>query len=163
MEPLAVDMALVTVVVRHEVAVEACRVAEMVAAVEKVFSAENITHGELSLVLTDDARIAPLNLAYRGYDKPTDVLSFADGESPAPDLPVYWGDLIVSVERAVKQAHESGHTVSAELQLLSVHGALHLLGYDHLNAADYQKMWARQREVLQSMAVNVQIPTLSFP
>jgi probable rRNA maturation factor len=88
---------------------------------------------ELTLTLTDDARIQQLNRDYRGQDRPTDVLSFSQIEGdpefiPAPNGTLNLGDVIISVETAERQA--KGELID-ELRLLAVHGALHLLGYDH--------------------------------
>lgn len=107
--------------------------------------------GTLSLVLTDDVAMRALNQTYRGIDKTTDVLSFEDGTSPAPDLPIYWGDLIISVEQAQRQADQGGHMLVAELTLLTVHGCLHLLGYDHATVAEQAEMWRVQAAVLTTL------------
>ncbi|HEY1808716.1 MAG TPA: rRNA maturation RNase YbeY [Acidobacteriaceae bacterium] len=86
-------------------------------------------HGEVSVLLTGDARIRRLNRQFRRKDKPTDVLSF-----PAPDLPgdhSVAGDLAISVETAARQAEDLGHSLGVEVQVLILHGLLHLAGYDH--------------------------------
>jgi probable rRNA maturation factor len=85
--------------------------------------------GEVSVLLTGDAHIRRLNRQFRRKDKPTDVLSF-----PAPEIPGdqnLAGDLAISVETAVRQAEDLGHTLAVELQILLLHGLLHLAGYDH--------------------------------
>jgi probable rRNA maturation factor len=109
--------------------------------------------GELTLVITDDEGIQVLNRDFLGIDAPTDVLSFSAQEDSgpfvaAPEAAAYLGDVIVSYPRAVEQAQEHGHTAEQELNLLVVHGILHLLGYDH--AAEDQKaaMWERQEAIL---------------
>ena len=86
---------------------------------------------ELTVVLTNDARLHELNHQYRKIDGPTDVLSFpADPGAGDPDEPPYLGDVVISIERARHQAEKEGQSLGAELQLLAVHGTLHLLGYD---------------------------------
>ncbi len=83
--------------------------------------------GEVNLLLTDDTRIRTLNKIYRGKNKATDVLSFpaaANGEGVA-------GDLAISVDTAHHQAEEHGHSLDVEVQVLTLHGLLHLAGYDH--------------------------------
>lgn len=83
-----------------------------------------------TLVLVDDARIQELNRDFRGYDRPTDVLSFPAGETP-PDAEPYLGDIVISVETAGRQARRRSDSLQRELRVLALHGFLHLLGYDH--------------------------------
>lgn len=85
--------------------------------------------GEVSVLLTGDAHIRLLNRRFRHKDKPTDVLSFPAAE--VPGRPLVAGDLAISVETAARQAEELGHSLAAELQILILHGFLHLAGYDH--------------------------------
>ena len=88
---------------------------------------------EIGVTLTDDRDIHAVNLANRGVDAPTDVLSFPIDE---PDLDTgcrYLGDMVLSLERAEAQAEEYGGGYAHEAQYLTVHSVLHLLGYDHLD------------------------------
>ena len=108
---------------------------------------------DVSVVITDDAKVQSLNLQFRGVDAPTDVLSFGEEEtgSPfvtAPQAPLYLGDVILSFPRAQAQARELGHSTAEELRLLIVHGVLHLLGYDHATPEEQALMWARQDALL---------------
>jgi probable rRNA maturation factor len=98
--------------------------------------------GEVSVLLTTDRRIRRLNRQYRGIDKATDVLSF-----PADSLVQKQekGDLAISVETARRQAAEQGHALTSELQLLILHGLLHLAGYDH--ETDTGRMARREAEL----------------
>lgn len=110
-------------------------------------------HSGLTLVITDDATIQQLNSTYRGIDAPTDVLSFATADSPddfvtPAELPPYLGDVIVSLPTALVQAAEHGQPTEQEVALLIVHGCLHLLGYDHGEDDERQRMWALQDEIL---------------
>ena len=118
---------------------------------------------ELAVVVTNDRALHELNRRHRGVDAPTDVLAFADEtRGPfvgAPGLPRYLGDVVVSFQRAKAQAAEAGHDVQAELQLLVVHGVLHLLGYDDLAQEKRTEMWAAQTQVLQMLGVEVHLPT----
>ena len=82
--------------------------------------------GEITLVLTGDRRMRELNRRYRGKDRPTDVLSFT-GEGIGGAL----GDVVISVETAERNARELGRTLAQELDVLALHGFLHVLGYDH--------------------------------
>jgi probable rRNA maturation factor len=93
---------------------------------------------ELSLRLTTDVEIQALNSQFRHQNKPTDVLSFAAMEVNFPeievdsdDLTLYLGDIIISVDTAVRQAPEHGYSLRKELAWLASHGLLHLLGWDH--------------------------------
>lgn len=116
---------------------------------------------ELSVLLTDDSQIQQLNRDYRGVDSPTDVLSFPAGDDmpPIPDLPRYLGDIAVSVPFAERQAAASGHALLAELQLLLVHGVLHLLGHDHAEAEEKETMWAAQTAVMTQLGLANITPT----
>jgi len=82
--------------------------------------------GEVALVLTRDPVVRELNARYRGQDKPTDVLSF-----PGPGGPAGLGDIVVSVDTAARNARRLGRTLERELDVLALHGFLHVLGYDH--------------------------------
>ncbi len=93
--------------------------------------AEGAHDREVSILLTDDREVHDLNRAYRGVDKPTDVLAFALDEAEDGAMDPSLGDVVVSVERARHQAERRRVTLDAELELLVVHGTLHLLGYDH--------------------------------
>jgi probable rRNA maturation factor len=109
---------------------------------------------ELSVALVDVDEIARLNVAFRGVEGPTDVLSFeCDEPSPvASDEPVAIGDVVIAPEIAQVQAGELGTTVESELDLLLVHGVLHLLGYDHAADADAAVMQAREQTLLSAWA-----------
>lgn len=108
---------------------------------------------ELSIILTDDARLHELNLNYLGIDAPTDVLSFPASETDPETGASYIGDILISVPRAQTQAQAAGHPLEAEVQLLVVHGVLHLLGYDHARAAEKARMWKAQAEILQRLGI----------
>ena len=89
-----------------------------------------VTEAEVSLVLAGDDRLRELNRQWRGVDAPTDVLSFADGE-PLPDGVPFLGEIVMSVDTAAVQARSLGHSLERELEELTLHGVLHLLGHDH--------------------------------
>ncbi|RMG96040.1 MAG: rRNA maturation RNase YbeY [Chloroflexi bacterium] len=117
----------------------------------------------LTVLLTDDEAIRELNRSFRDEDKPTDVLSFPAGE-PMPgmlelDEPPYLGDIVISVPYAARQAEKGGHSLLAELQLLTIHGVLHLLGYDHLEPTEKMEMWAAQTAVLHKLGIANVTPT----
>jgi len=94
-----------------------------------------------------------LNNKYSGVNAPTDVLSF-----PATDNNKYLGDIILSTQYAVRTANEEGHSVNEELQLLTVHGTLHLLGYDHRTPDEQKIMWDIQGEILSNMGIEISYP-----
>jgi probable rRNA maturation factor len=113
------------------------------AAVATTLRAEGVTGGEVGVVLVDLAEMAALNAAHRGRDEPTDVLSFPlDGRDVLPDeLPRQVGDIVVCPERAQADG--------TPIALLLVHGALHLVGYDH--EADNGDMLRRQRAIVEEV------------
>lgn len=112
---------------------------------------------DLTLVLTDDARSQELNRQYLGRDYPTDVLSFPARETDPETGRLYLGDVVISYPRARSQAEAGGHSVEAELQLLVVHGVLHLLGHDHARAEEKKCMRAAQTEVLACIGVSASV------
>jgi probable rRNA maturation factor len=103
---------------------------------------------DLTILLTDDGQIHQLNCEYLGVDAPTDVLAFTADYIDPDTKARYLGDVIISYERAVAQAQAGGHTIEQEVELLVVHGILHLLGYDHADPDHKAKMWAEQSEIL---------------
>lgn len=108
---------------------------------------------DLSIVVSDDARLRELNRSYLGIDKPTDVLAFPSGDMDIDSGNLYLGDVIISYARALVQAQDAGHSIECELQLLIVHGVLHLLGYDHTEEEDKEAMWSIQGEILQNLGL----------
>jgi probable rRNA maturation factor len=103
---------------------------------------------DLTILLTSDDQLHQLNLEYLGVDAPTDVLAFpADYVDPDTET-AYLGDILISLERARLQAQAGGHSLDAELELLAVHGVLHLFGYDHREPDEKSQMWAAQSEIL---------------
>jgi probable rRNA maturation factor len=108
---------------------------------------------ELSIVLTDNEHLQELNLNYLGIDAPTDVLSFPASETDPESGARYIGDILISIPRAQAQADAAGHALESEVQLLVVHGVLHLLGHDHAGPEDKALMWKAQAEILDSMGL----------
>jgi probable rRNA maturation factor len=108
---------------------------------------------ELTILITDDAELHRLNKEFLGIDKPTDVLSFPAGETNPETDQEYLGDISVSLTQAEKQARAGGHELIEELQLLVVHGCLHLLGFDHESPEDKSIMWSAQNEILETLSV----------
>ena len=111
---------------------------------------------DLSLVIEDDTHLRDLNQSFLGIDAPTDVLSFPSGDEADPETGrAYLGDVIISYPRAGEQAEVGGHTVMAELQLLVIHGTLHLLGHDHAVPDEKEVMWTAQRDILSRLGVQL--------
>lgn len=118
---------------------------------------------EISLTLTDDESIREINREHRGIDKPTDVLSFPmlefDGDSyDAEEEPdsglVVLGDIVISMERAAAQAEEYGHSLKRETAFLTAHSMLHLLGYDHVDDEEGERvMREKQDKILNGLNI----------
>ena len=119
---------------------------------DMVLQAEGIQNCILSVVICDDDFIIPLNRDFRGKDKPTDVLSFAqrEGDFANKNDPLL-GDVIVSFETTCRQSREHDQTTTQELELLLTHGILHLLGYDHIEDEDAVVMEEREQIILESI------------
>ena len=99
---------------------------------EKILKALNLPQAELSITLVNDKQIRELNRQYRKLDRPTDVLAFSMREGSFKELnPFLLGDVIISLETALRQANTLSHSFQQEFNHLLVHGMLHLLGYDH--------------------------------
>ncbi|MGE5124136.1 MAG: rRNA maturation RNase YbeY [Acidobacteriaceae bacterium] len=112
---------------------------------------------DMSIVVGDDALLKSLNQKYGHHAATTDVLSFSTNE-PDPDAQtLYLGDVVISFPRAQEQSHSAGHPLADELQLLVVHGTLHLLGFDHLDPVDKKNMQSRQDEILQQLGIGLKI------
>lgn len=115
---------------------------------------------EVSVSFVDNAEIRRLNRIYRDKDKSTDVLSFPLGENGVYDVnnetgASLLGDVVISMETAVKQAHIYGHSLEREVGFLTVHSMLHLLGYDHeTSALDAAKMHEKEELILESLGIS---------
>lgn len=128
-------------------------------AAEAVLAAENADpEANLTILVSSDAYLGELNSQFMGVDEPTDVLSFPAEQLDPETGELYLGDIAISLERAQAQAGAGGHPLQAELQLLVVHGVLHLLGYDHAEPAEKEQMWAAQAKILQELGVPLSPP-----
>ena len=107
---------------------------------------------ELSVILTNDARIRELNAHYRDKDKATNVLSFPVDQQ-MPEGPEVLGDVVIALETVLAEAEEQGKLVPDHLSHLVVHGVLHLLGFDHIDAAEAEEMEALERQILQTLSI----------
>jgi len=112
----------------------------------------NITNAFLSVVIVSNSEIHKINKIYRKIDKETDVISFAfeETEGITPAGIRILGEIYISVDKAKEQARIYGHSLEREVSYLSVHGLLHLLGYDHIKETDKQKMRALEEKILNA-------------
>jgi probable rRNA maturation factor len=169
--------------IQTEISLEEETIVALYETVETLLAYEEISDKvSLTILITDDEQMRQLNRDFAGLDEPTDVLSFSPGEggemtpgemtpgemTPGEmtlgeimpeELDGYLGDIAISLTQAEKQAAAGGHSLTAELQLLTVHGVLHLLDYDHYDEEDREAMWAAQKAVLDSLGVEVTIPS----
>ncbi len=131
-------------------------------AIRTALAAEGVTCPcEVDVLLTDDAGIRAINRDMRNIDAPTDVLSFPQFTLQPGDKPsisdadpgsglVPLGDMVISVERAIAQAKEYGHSKGRELAYLATHSVLHLLGYDHLDEGPMKAQMRRREEEIMA-------------
>ncbi len=120
---------------------------------------EEIDDGEVVVTLVDNQRIQELNRDYRQMDQPTDVLSFAMNEQGDEEMDIIYeeelpntlGDIVISIPRAMEQAEEYGHSFERELGFLTVHGFLHLIGYDHQTEEEEKEMFSKQNQALAKL------------
>lgn len=108
-----------------------------------------------NVIIIDNKEIHELNKTYRGIDRPTDVISFAleDDDTFIKTDERILGDIYISIDKAKEQAIEYGHSLLRELCFLSIHGLLHLLGYDHMKEEDEKVMFGLQERVLDSYGI----------
>lgn len=107
--------------------------------------------GDVTIVLGNDAEVRELNRDYRAKDKPTNVLSFPDGETHGGFTSL--GDIILAFETIEREAEQQGKKLTHHAQHLVVHGVLHLLGYDHENDKDADRMESREVQILSGLSI----------
>jgi probable rRNA maturation factor len=107
--------------------------------------------GEVSVLLTGIDRMQRLNAEFMGVDRATDVLSFPSGESAPGTRRHYYGDIAVCIPYAQAQALRGKRDMKEEVELLVVHGVLHLLGHDHDTRPRRQRMWKAQKDILEAL------------
>ena len=113
---------------------------------------EELNNVIFNIIIVNEDKIQEINKNYRNIDKVTDVISFAledEHNMKEPDEVRVLGDIYICIEKVHQQAKEYGHSFKRELTFLAVHGLLHLLGYDHMNKIDEEKMFKKQEEVLK--------------
>ena len=108
-----------------------------------------------NIIIVDNEYIHQLNKTYRGVDRPTDVISFAleDNGACETEFGRILGDIYISIDQARIQAKEYGHSLKRELAFLSIHGFLHLLGYDHMTEEEEKEMFGRQEWILNEYGI----------
>ena len=121
------------------------------AAAEATLQDQKTESGTLTVVLTDESGIREYNLRYAGINQPTDVLSFPGGEIDPGTGEEYLGDVIICPPIALTGASMGRHALLDEVRLLTVHGVLHLLGMDHDDEKDRERMWAIQERILNRL------------
>ena len=116
---------------------------------------ERVENAIANIIIVDNKKIRKLNKKYRNIDSETDVISFAlEDDDTFVNIPIrVLGDIYISVDRAREQAKEYGHTIKRELSFLTVHGLLHLLGYDHMNESDEKIMFEKQDIILDNLKI----------
>jgi len=109
---------------------------------------------EITLTLTNNEAVRQLNMTYLGLDKTTDVLAFNQDFNNPETGRFYLGDVIISIDQAKLQAHENNHTLDEECAFLTIHGTLHLLGYDHSDQKEKDVMWAIQEDIMNELRLS---------
>lgn len=110
-----------------------------------------ISNKEISILITGDRQLKKLNKLYRGINKTTDVLSFLNEYSDMETGNLHLGDIAISFPTAKKQAKIQNHSVQSEIELLIIHGFLHLLGFNHESDAEKKEMWDIQNDILREL------------
>ena len=108
-----------------------------------------------NIIIIDNDAIHEINRDYRKIDRPTDVITFAleDNKDSFDTKVRVLGDIYISYDKVISQAKEYGHSLKRELFFLATHGILHLLGYDHMNKNDEEKMFKLQKELLDNYGI----------
>lgn len=123
-------------------------------AIQKTLEMHDKSDVELTLQLTNDETVRQLNQAYRGIDRTTDVLAFNQEFINPETNQLYLGDVIISIDQAQKQAQENNCTLNEESALLTIHGTLHLLGYDHSEEQEKEHMWRIQDTIMRDLLLS---------
>lgn len=121
----------------------------------KAIEIEKVSNVEFNIIIVDNEKIHALNKEFRHIDRPTDVISFAlEDNKDFPDMEFrILGDIYISLDKVYEQSELYGHSFLRELAFLSVHGFLHLLGYDHMNKEEEKEMFSRQELILNEVGI----------
>jgi probable rRNA maturation factor len=120
----------------------------------RMLGALGLADAELSVLFVDDATIRVLNRKHRDKDHPTDVLAFPVDEKPVRGVPRILGDVVISLETALRQARSRRRDLLAEVRFLLAHGLLHLVGYDHATRIQKRRMDAAARRLVRAAGVS---------
>lgn len=123
--------------------------------IKRTLKLEQALNSTLSIIFVDEKEIKRINKEYRGIDKITDVISFAfeDNATLVYNNIRVLGDIYICIPRMLNQANDYGHSIKRELSFLTVHGLLHLLGYDHLTKDEEEKMFKKQELILNAEGI----------
>lgn len=122
---------------------------------KKTLKYMDVENAIMNIIIVSTDKIHSINKEYRGIDRPTDVISFAledDNTFIKTDYRVL-GDIYICLDKVVEQAKEYGHSFKREISFLTVHGILHLLGYDHMNKEDERIMFGLQEAILNEFGI----------
>ena len=122
---------------------------------EFALSYQNITNVDFNIIIVSEKKIHEINKEYRNVDRPTDVISFALEDTKDIEYDGYrlLGDIYICDSKVAAQAKEYGHSIKRELSFLSIHGLLHLLGYDHIKEDEEKIMFSLQEEILDKYGI----------
>lgn len=122
---------------------------------EYALKSEGVSNAIVNIIIVDNNKIRTINRDYRNIDRETDVISFAlEDDDTFVKLPIrVLGDIYISIDRSKVQAIEYGHSLKRELAFLTVHGILHLLGYDHMIKSDEEIMFQKQEQILNDLDI----------
>ena len=123
--------------------------------IEFAIKHEKLDNLEFNIIIVDNNKIHKLNKEYRGIDRVTDVITFAleDNKDFPKESVRILGDIYISIDKARSQAMEYGHSFLRELSFLTIHGFLHLLGYDHMTKNDEEIMFSKQEDILNEYGI----------
>jgi len=118
--------------------------------IESTLKEEKVDNAIFTIIFVSESRIQDINRDCRGIDRVTDVISFAFEDNPdiIYDDFRFLGEIYICIPRMLEQAKMYGHSITRELSFLTVHGILHLLGYDHMNKEDEEVMFGKQELIL---------------
>lgn len=139
----------------NETDVELDEIKSLNGLIDYAIKCEKVENVVFNVIIVDSEKIQEINKTYRGIDTVTDVISFAleDNEDIVYEDFRLLGDIYICVDKIYSQAEEYGHSVLRELSFLTIHGFLHLLGYDHMTEEDEQVMFKRQEEILTGYGI----------
>ena len=120
-----------------------------------VVKKEKLENAIFNIIIIDNPRIKEINRDYRKIDRETDVISFALEDSKDLEYKDFrlLGDIYISIDKAISQSIEYNHSLLRELSFLSIHGLLHLLGYDHMKEEDEKIMFGKQEDLLNEYQI----------